>query len=594
MAIAVVGLVLVALARNWAGPDLVLLAGATLMVVMGLFSSRFPSARQFAADFGNEGLLTVGVLFVVASGLTSTGGLALITAPLLGRPRSIPAAQARLMLPVAAASAFMNNTPIVAVFMPVVADWCKRIGISPAKLLIPLSYAAVLGGCCTLIGTSTNLIVQGLLISAQKTDPAIPTLGFWTLGAVGAPAAVLGILFIVVSSRWLLKDRQPARMNLADPRQYTIEMVVQPGGVVDGQTIEQAALRNLPGAFLVEVQRGEESFAAVGPEHVLRGSDRLIFAGVVGSIVDLQKIRGLAPATSQVFKLTEPRHNRVLIEAVVSNTCPIVGMTIREGRFRTRYDAAVIAVHRNGERIDRKIGEIELRAGDTLLLEAPLRFLHRHRDSRDFFLVSAVADSNPPRHDKVWIALGILSAMVVAMTFESKISVLISALLAAGLMLATRCVRAEDARRAIDWPTLLAIGASFTLGRGLESSGAAAHIGEQIARTCAFLGPIGALAGVYIVTLLFTELVTNNAAAVLAFPLARAAAESADASFLPFAVVIAIAASCGFATPLGYQTHLMVYGPGGYRFSDFLRIGLPMDLLVMLVAVALTPLFFPF
>jgi di/tricarboxylate transporter len=497
------------------------------------------------------------------------------------------------MPPVAAASAFMNNTPIVAMFMPVVTDWCKKTGISPSKLFIPLSYAAVLGGCCTLIGTSTNLVVQGLMIAAQKTDPTMPRLGFWTLGAVGLPVTILGILFILLTSKWLLRDRQPASLQHADPRQYTSEMVVQPGGGVDGRAIEQAGLRNLPGAFLIEVQRGEESFAAVGPDHILRADDRLIFAGVVGSIVDLQKIRGLAPATNQVFKLSEPRHNRVLIEAVVSNTCPMVGMTIREGRFRTRYDAAVIAVHRNGERIDRQIGQIELRPGDTLLLEAHPRFLQQHRDSRDFFLVSAVADSKPPRHEKAWIAVGILGAMVVAMTFESRISVLTSALIAAGLMLAARCVGGEDARRAIDWPTLVAIGASFGLARGLETTGAATFLGSQITQLSAFMGTTGALVGVYLVTLLFTELITNNAAAALAFPLARAAAVSADANFLPFAVVIAIAASAGFATPLGYQTHLMVYGPGGYRFSDFVRIGLPLDALVLVVTVVLTPIFFP-
>jgi di/tricarboxylate transporter len=300
------------------------------------------------------------------------------------------------------------------------------------------------------------------------------------------------------------------------------------------------------------------------------------------------------PATDQVFKLSDPRHQRVLIEAVVSNTCPAVGRSIRDARFRSHYDAAVIAVHRNGARIDRKIGDIVLETGDTLLLEAHPRFHETHRNSRDFFLVSAVEDSQPRRHEKAWVALGILALMVVAMTFEQHFSILNAALLGAGLMLITGCCSAESARRSIDWSTLLAIGAAFGIGRAMETTGAAGAIAETITGGLGTFGPWGTLLAVYAVTLLFTELVTNNAAAALAFPIAHAAAASLGVSFMPFAICIAIAASAGFATPLGYQTHLMVYGPGGYRFGDFVRAGLPLDLIVMAVAVTLTPMLFPF
>lgn len=594
IAIAVVGLTLVALARDWAGTDLVLLGGVTILMTLSALSDRFPTPRQVAADFGNEGLLTVGVLFVIAAGLTETGGMSLLTTRLLGRPRSVLGAQARMMGPVAVISAFLNNTPVVAMFVPVVSDWCKKAGISPSKLFIPLSYAAVLGGMCTLIGTSTNLVVQGMMIGAQRTDSTMPRMGFWTIGAVGLPVAVVGIAYILLTSRWLLKDRAPASVQHADPREFTVEMMVQPASAIDGSTIEQAGLRSLPGCYLIEVQRDGETFVAVGPQQVLRGNDRLIFAGVVGSVVDLQRIRGLAPATDQVFKLSDPRHQRVLIEAVVSNTCPAVGRSIRDARFRSRYDAAVIAVHRNGARIDRKIGDIVLQAGDTLLLEAHPRFGENHRNSRDFFLVSAVEDSQPRRHDKAWIALAILAAMVVAMSFEKYFSVLNAALLGAGLMLVSGCCSADAARRSIDWSTLLAIGAAFGIGRAIETTGAANGIAEAMTGVMGRFGPWGTLLAIYAVTLLFTEMVTNNAAAVLAFPIARAAAESMDVAFMPFAICIAVAASAGFATPLGYQTHLMVYGPGGYRFSDFIRAGLPLDFLVMTMAVSLTPLFFPF
>lgn len=602
--VAGVALMLLALARNVAGPDLILLAGMTVFMALGsLPDTRFPAPRQMAAAFGNEGLLAVGVLFVVAAGLTQTGGLRLVTERLLGRPRTVSQAQIRMMLPVAGISAFLNNTPVVAMFMPIINDWCKRTGISPAKLFIPLSYAAVLGGVCTLIGTSTNLVVQGLILDTLRINPDAPIrpLGMFTLGAVGLPAAIVGIAFVILMSRYLLPNRQGSSAQLSDPRQYTVEMMVQPNSVIDGQTIEQAGLRHLPGAYLMEVQRNGETFAAVGPEQVLRGGDRLIFAGVIESVAELQKIRGLLPATNQVFKLNDPRPHRCLVEAVVSNTCPIVGQTIREGRFRTRYNAAVIAVHRNGERLDRKIGDITLHPGDTLLVETHPRFLQQNRDSRDFYLVSAVENSDPPRHDKAWIAGIILFGLVFTVSLESlpwdwvpRIGVFTAGLVAAGLMLLFGCISTAQARRSIEWQVLIAIGAALAIGRTMDATGAAAALAGWLMQGFNAWGPWGVLLGVYLVTVLMTEIVTNNAAAALAFPIARAAAESLGVDFMPFAVTIALAASAGFATPIGYQTHLMVYGPGGYRFSDFLKIGLPMDLLIMAVAVTLTPMIFPF
>jgi di/tricarboxylate transporter len=603
--IALVVAVLVALARDWAPTDIVLLGGAAILLVLSLFSDRFPDARAIAGAFGNDGLFTVGVLFVVAAGLTETGGLGLITERMLGRPKSVTGAQIRMMVPVTGISAFLNNTPVVAMFVPVINDWCKKAGLSPSKLFMPLSYAAILGGTCTLIGTSTNLVVSGMMIqarnaqlAAQKLDSSVPvtmpTMGFWDIGAVGLPAAAIGILYILIASRWLLKDRKPASAMLDNPREYTVEMLVQPASAIDGQSIEAAGLRHLPGAYLMEVQRDDETLVAVGPEQVLRGNDRLIFVGVVDSVVDLQKIRGLVPATDQVYKIAEPRHNRVLIEAVVSNACPIAGMTIREGRFRTRYDAAVIAVHRNGQRINKKIGDIVLEAGDTLLLEAHPNFQSTHRNNRDFYLVSKVEDSQPRRHERAWIALAIMLMMVVGMSFESKIPVLVAASVSAGLMLLTGCCSIDQARKSIDWSTLLAIGAAFGIGLAMKTTGAADYLAGHMISVFQGMGPWGVLFGVYVVTLIFTEVVTNNAAAVLAFPIAQSAAASMNVNFMPFAIVIAIAASAGFATPLGYQTHLMVYGPGGYRFSDFIRFGLPLDIVVMIVAVALTPLVFPF
>jgi di/tricarboxylate transporter len=594
--LATVGAILFALARNYAAPDVILMGGLTFLMTMSAASDRFPSPRELAGVFGNEGLLTVAVLFVVAAGLTETGGMSLAIDRLLGRPTSTRDAQFRMMVPVAGFSAFLNNTPVVAMFMPVVSDWCRKSGLSPSKLMIPLSYAAVLGGTCTLIGTSTNLVVQGLMLQAQKTDPAMPVMSMLTLTPIGLPATILGIAFVILVGNRLLPERRTARVESADARQYTVEMLVESGSAIDGASIEQAGLRRLPGMYLAAIERGDERRIAVAPEDVLRGGDRLVFVGVVESVVDLRKIRGLSPATDQVFKLNDPRDNRCMVEAVVSNTSPLIGLSVREGEFRSRYDAVIIAVHRNGERVDQKIGDIVLRPGDTLLLETHRRFLRRQRNRRDFYLVSHVPESTLVRHDRAYLALGIVVAMVVGMSLEpyTGIGVLNVALLAAGLMGVTRCVSAEQARRSIDWTTLVAIGAALGLGFVVERTGLADFLAGRLITGLDAFGPLGVLAGVYLVTLVFTELVTNNAAAALAFPIAHSAATGLDVSFMPFAVAIAMAASAGFATPLGYQTHLMVYGAGGYRFSDYVRIGIPLDLLVMVVTLALAPLVFPF
>ena len=592
----VVAAVLYALARNLAPPDIALPAGAVVLTSLSAVSERFPSTRQLAAGFGNEGLLTLGVLFVVAAGLTETGGLSLIAERFLGRPRSIASAQLRLMVPVAAASSVLNNTPIVAMFLPVVEEWSRRNRLSVSKLLIPLSYAAIFGGCLTLIGTSTNLVVQSLMIEARKTDPSMPTMGLFTIGAIGLPAAVVGIGYVLLVSGRLLPDRRAPRTELADPREYSVEMTVLPGSVVDGLSIEEAGLRHLPGVYLAAIEREGETLAAVGPEHVLRGNDRLMFVGVVESVVDLQRIRGLAPATDQVFKLEGPRHDRCLVEAVVSPTSPLAGKGVREGRFRSRYDAAVIAVHRNGERIRSKIGDIVLQPGDTLLLEAHPRFLKAHRNSRDFLLMSALDDSSPRRHERTWVALLILGGLVALAALENVtgLSLLNLALLAAGLMIATRCCSIEQARRSIDWSLLLTIGTALTLGRAIETSGLAAVVAHGMLGPMHGAGPWIVLAQVYALTLVFTELVSHGAAAVIAFPIAHAAASGLGVSFMPFGLAVAMAASSGFATPIAYPTHMMVYGPGGYRFSDFTRIGLPLDVLVGVVSVGLLPVLFPF
>jgi di/tricarboxylate transporter len=589
--------VLLTLTFTRIGPDLVMLAALTaLMTIDALGGERvriFDRPIDALMGFANEGVITVGVLFVVAAAIRETGGMSWIVSRVLGRPRTVTGAQVRMALPVALMSSVMNNTPLVAMMLPVVSDWGKKLRISPAKLLMPLSFAAILGGLCTLIGTSTNLVVNGLLIShLQANNQPATGLGMFDITRVGVPCAIAGLAYIIFAGRWLLKDRIPPISVEGDPREYSVEMVVEAASPLAGRTIEEAGLRHLPGMYLMEIERGEEVIPMVGPEQRLQAGDRLVFVGIVDSIVELQKIRGLRPATEQVFKLNVPRANRCLIEAVVSNSCRLVGQTIRDGRFRSVYNAVVIAVARNGKRLRERIGDIVLEPGDTLLLEASPDFADNHRNSRDFYLVSAVAESSPPRHERGWIALAILAGMV-ALAATEILSMLNAALLAGGAMVLTRCITGPIARRSVDWQVLLVIGAALGIGRALETTGAAGYLAEHFIQ----LGggnPMIALIVVYGLTMVFTEVMSNNAAAALMFPIAMATAGTLEVSHMPFLMAIMIAASCGFATPIGYQTNLMVYGPGGYRFSDFIRFGGLLNIVIWIVAMLVTPLVWPF
>lgn len=580
--VGVTGFCFAILAANRFAPDVVMMAGLTVLLVTGIISP-----DEALGGLANEGMVTVGVLYIVASGVRETGGMAWLVHWVLGRPRSPAHAQVKLMLPVAVSSAFLNNTPVVALFIPAVQDWAKRYRLSVSSLMIPLSYAAIAGGACTLIGTSTNLVINGLL--AAETDQ--PGVGMFDIAWVGVPAVVVVVLFITVFGKWLLPERRPSIKEFRDAREFTVEMLVEPNSPLVGKTIELAGLRQLPGLYLIEIDRGGQIIPAVSPDERLYADDRLVFVGVVESVVDLQHIRGLTPATDQVFKLDARRVNRCLSQAVVSNSSPLVGKSVREGRFRTLYNAAIIAVARNGERINKKIGDIVLRAGDTLLLESQPSFVEQHRNSRDFFLVSRLAEARPMRHDRAVVAVIIVAAMVIAVA-GGWLSMLEAGMLAAGMMIITRCTSGTIARRAVDWQVLVVIASAFGIGTALQKTGAAG-VAAQSLIGLAEGAPWLALAFVYLATALLTALVTNNAAAVIMFPIALATAEHLGVNFLPFAIVIMVAASASFATPIGYQTNLMVYGVGGYRFTDYLKIGIPLTLLVGISTVLVAPLAWP-
>ncbi len=559
-------------------PDLILLGGLTLLLVFGILDS-----NEALVGLSNQGVVTIGVLYIVVAGLQESGSISRMIPLIFGRSKSLFFMKLRFMPLVTVLSAFMNNTPVVAMLIPAIKEIARKSKFSPSQLLIPLSYASIFGGTCSLIGTSTNLVVYGLL-SQQRPDIE---LGLFEIAWVGIPCSLLGLAYMLFIGRYLLPDRETASYAFQDPREYTVEMIVEPESPLVGKTIEDAGLRNLPGMFLVEIDREGRIIPAVSPQEKLAAHDRLIFAGVVESIVDLQKIRGLVPATDQVFKLDSPRSERILIEAVVSNKCHLIGRSIREGKFRSTYNAVVLAVTRHGERIKKKVGDIVLQPADTLLLEAHPSFFEQQRNSRDFFLMSRIENSNPPRHEKSIIAISILLTMVFSVSVFG-LSMLKAAMLAAGLMILTRCCSVSVARKSVDWQVLLTIAASFGIGHAIDKTGLAEVIAGNL---ISFAGgnPWITLGVIYLLTTCFTEMITNNAAAVLVFPIALATSMKMDMNFLPFAITIMMAASASFSSPIGYQTNLMVYGPGGYRFTDYLRVGLPLNIMLGITTVILAP-----
>lgn len=570
--------------------DLVFLGAILLLALAGVLKP-----EEAFKGFINSSLLMVAALFVVTTGLKETGVVDAVGARVLGPVRTELGGFMMLGLFTAVTSAFLNNTPIVAMLIPVVLSWCRKNHVAPSRLLIPLSFMTILGGCCSRIGTSTNLVVDGLMREAQLPSAAAPGMSFFEIGKAGVPCAIVGGIYMLTFGRALLPNRKDLMEQLGEARrEYLVEMVVTPACRLVGQSIEAAGLRRLPGLFLIEVDRRGSIIAPVSPDTVLEANDRLVFTGVVDTIVDLKKIPGLEPAVEAADTSAQEQRRRRLCEAVVSRSSPLIGQTVREAQFRSHYNAAIVAIHRNGERLTGKIGDVKLESGDTLLMQTGANFAQAHRNNPDFYLVSDVEGSQPLRHERWWVSVVIFIGLLATMFLAEGSTAMLGAFVAGGLMVLTRCMSASDARQSVEWPVLIAIGASFGLGTALEKSGAALALSSQLVEWTQPLGSYATLAAIYFVTMVLNELITNNGAAALAFPFCLTAARLSNCDPMPFVMAVALASSFAFASPVGYQTHMMVYGPGGYRFSDFVKVGVPLNILLWITSVILIPLIWPF
>ena len=485
-------------------------------------------------------------------------------------------------------SAFINNTPVVAMFIPAIRSWAEKNHYASSKYLIPLSYAAILGGTCTLIGTSTNLIVHGLMI-----DYGMKGMAMFEISHIGVPLAIMGILFISFLGHYLLPNRKDPLVELGEhTREFVIELKVTEGYENIGKTIEGAGLRHLKGLFLFQIERGGQIIAPAEPDEKILLGDRLFFTGIPKTILELQKVPGLQLIQDSHFDLKQYDSAEInTFESVISPGSPLVGKTVRESDFRAKYEAVIIAIHRHGERIQKKVGDISLRPGDTLLLLAGKNFRRKWYHSNDFYLI-AEAETLPSKPQwRGYLSLGVFALMILLTVLE-VLPLLSAAGLGVIILMATRTIRMAEARKAIDWRTLVIIAMSLGIATAIKQSGLAEVLASGIARIGCHFGVIGVLTSIYILTNFYTLFITNNAAAAILFPIAISAASTIHADGRAFAITVLFAASASFATPISYQTNLMVYGPGGYRFKDYLKIGVPLQCIIGIISIVLIYCFY--
>ncbi|MGI8773535.1 MAG: SLC13 family permease [Actinomycetota bacterium] len=563
---------------------------AIMGAVIALLTLKVIDQDQAFIGFSNPAPITVAALYVLVAAVEKTGAMERVTAKVLGSGRSKRGdsmAIARIAGPTALASSFLNNTPIVAMVAPSVIAWCKRSGRSPARYLMPVSFAAILGGLMTLIGTSTNLVVSGLLKTAGE-----PEISMFEISKVGVPVAVGGLVLLVLTAPRLLPKRvAPSEELSADGREFSVEMQVS-GNEIAGRSILEAGLRNLEGVFLAEINRGGVRRTAVAPDEILEQGDRLLFVGNVDSVMDLQRIPGLVSAEQPHLPTASEQRLRRFYEVVVAEGSDLANSTLKEAGFRANFNAAVVAIHRRGERLPGKLGSIRVQAGDVLLVLAGDDFKRRFRNSREFLVVAPLGGGAPPVREKAPI-VGIVTLALFVVVTAGWMDIMVAALLAAAILVLTRVLTPMEARTSIDINVLIVIAASFGIGEAISTSGLAEEIARNFIGTFDSFGNIGLLVAVLIATSLFTEVITNNAAAVLMFPLALSVAAQAGLDPRPFAIAIAVGASASFLSPIGYQTNTIVYGMGGYRFTDFIRVGLPLHLLVITVASIVIPIAWP-
>jgi len=595
IAIAVVILMIIALLKEMMRPGLVLFTALVIFMVTDIITS-----EEALSGFSNKGMITVGILFLVSEGFKQTGALSKLAGVLLPKKRApIPRLILRLTVPIAGVSAFLNNTPVVIIFAPMIKKWAEKLGLPSQKFLIPLSYATIFGGTCTLIGTSTNLVVHGMML-----DRGIEGLGFFELAKVGIFVAVIGFIYLnIFSNRLLPGEIIPRHSFPNDIREYYFDVMLPTGSSLIGKEIEKRRLPGLSEFVVKTVIRDEKHIRISNTAFTIEDADELILAGKSEDVGFLLQQSGIKLKCLESADSAYMSQNLKLVEVVIAPRFPGIQKTIEEFDFRGHYNAVVMAVHRNGERITTNMQNVELKSGDNLMLITTDDFTRYWGESRAFYMASEIGDMDSSKdRRKRWLAVIITLLMVVGATVggqlpsygDVELDMFFFAAIAMVLMASMKIFSAKKYTKPINWDVLITVASAFGISRALQNSGAADVIAHTTINISKNLGPIGVLAAIYIITNIFTEIITNNAAAALSFPIALAAATQLGVDPRPFFIAIAVAASASFSTPIGYQTNLVVQSIGNYKFGDYWKIGLPLNILAFIISMIVIPIFWSF
>lgn len=566
--------------------DIVALGAVGLLMAFKILTA----ADAFAA-FSNEAVITVACMFVLSAGLEFTGAIDALGDRLerFGSRSDIALLVVTLPL-VGTISAFVNNTPVIVVFMPIMISVAARNGIAPSRLLMPLSFAAIFGGTCTLIGTSTNI-----LVSSAAVAEAQPPLGMFEMAKLGSILGIVGLFYLLTIGRKLLPARETLSsiLQTTESRQYLTEAVVAAHSPLIGRRMADTPLAGMRNIRILDVTRAGEVLGTPLDKIELAQGDRMRISGVLSGVMEMKDQHGLRFQADEELGLETLGTQKVrIMESVIGPNSELIGRTIRQVNFRQRFGILILAVHRQGKNLRENFEDVQLDFGDTILMEGTESAIEKLRADRNFLLLAA-ATSKPRRRRRRWLAMAIVAALVLCAVIK-VLPIGALALIAAVLMVMTGCVTVDDAYRSISWKVVFLITGTLAMGMALEKTGGAGLIAHQLIHGLGRLGPVAVVSAVFALTSALTAFLSNNAVAVLLTPIVINAANELGVDPRPFIIAVAFGASASFATPIGYQTNTLVYGAGGYRFSDFVKVGLPLNILFWILATWLIPVFWPF
>ncbi len=591
----VIVLMIIALIYDWMRPGLLLFSALTVLMAAGVVTT-----EESLAGFSNKGMLTVAVLFLVSEGVRQTGALNIVARTFLPKRRGkMPIILTKILLPVSFISAFLNNTPVVIIFAPMVKNWAEKMNLSPQKFLIPLSYATILGGICTLIGTSTNLVVHGLML-----ENGFSGLHMFELGKVGIWIALAGFIYLAfIGHRLLPGEKDDNKRDRLDYKEYFLDATLPANSSLAGEEISNGRSHQLKNIIIHSIERDHEIIDTRRGKFILEQDDKLVIAVKSEHLVNLLPLRKLEfkalKGFGKFYKSTDIKQ----IEAVIAPRFPGINKTVDEFDFLNHYQAEVLAVYRNGEAITTNVGAFRMKAGDSLVLLTNENFIKNWGESTGFYLTSFIGEIPPPRYKGqrlfaiLLVLLMILGATVGRYLPEvggNQMDMFYFASIVAVLMAWINVLPNRKYTKAISWDVLITIACAFGVSKALQNSGAADSIATTAINFSKSFGPLGVLITIYLITTIFTEIITNNAAAALVFPIAYSAATQMGVDPKPFFIAICIAASASFSSPIGYQTNLLVQGLGNYRFGDYTKVGLPMNIVAFIISVILIPMIWPF